>query len=159
MSHVPTAVREVTTDEGWDEAVPILRRLWSDADELFVRGWHEEEEYRLFGLYGSDRDEDGATADGAGATVDGSSLVAVAGVSVQRVLHHERHLWVHDFVVDEPRRGEGFGRELLDWLAAWARERDCETFALARHGDNDAARAFYETEGLEVCGQVMERSL
>ena len=156
---MPTQVREVTTDEGWDEAVPILRQLWSDADESFVRGWREEEEYRLFGLYGSDGDEDDATADGAGTTVDGSSLVAVAGVSVQRVLHHERHLWVHDFVVDEPRRSEGFGRELLDWLAAWARERDCETLALACHGDNDAARAFYETEGLEVWGQVMERSL
>ena len=115
---MPTQVREVTTDEGWDEAVPILRQLWSDADESFVRGWREEEEYRLFGLYEFNGDEDGATADGAGATVDRSSLVAVAGVSVQRVLHHERHLWVHDFVVDEPRRGEGFGCELLDWLAA-----------------------------------------
>jgi len=48
---------------------------------------------------------------------------------------------------------------LLDWLAAWAGERDCETLALACHEDNDAARAFYETEGLEVWGQVMERSL
>jgi len=170
---MPTQVHEVTTDEGWDEAVPILRQLWSDAEESFVRGWREEDDYRLFGLYefegddataggtdaSADGDEDGATADGTDTTADEASLVAVAGVSVQRVLHHERHLWVHDFVVDEPHRGEGLGSEFLDWLAAWARERDCETLALACHGDNDAARAFYETEGLEVWGQVMERSL
>jgi hypothetical protein len=35
-------------------------------------------------------------------------LVAVAGGSVQRVLHR-RHVWVHDLVVDESRRSEGVG--------------------------------------------------
>ncbi|WP_123534926.1 GNAT family N-acetyltransferase [Halosimplex salinum] len=144
-----THVRAVTTDGGWDEAVPVLRQLWTDADDEFVRGWRDEDDYRLFGLYespsgGSDAEE---------------ALVAVAGVSIQRVLHHERHLWVHDFVVDEPRRGEGFGSALLDWLDDWARERDCETLALACLDGNDAARAFYEREGLSVWGQVMEREL
>ncbi|WP_459191280.1 GNAT family N-acetyltransferase [Halosimplex sp. J119] len=148
---MPIEVREVTTDEGWDEAVPILRQLWSDAEESFVRGWREEDDYRLFGLY----ERDGSAAD----APESETLVAVAGISIQRVLHHERHLWVHDLVVDEPRRGEGYGRRLLDWLAEWARERDCENLALACHGDNDAARAFYEAEGLEVWGQVMERGL
>ena len=143
----------MTTDESWDEAVPILRQLWTDADESFVRGWREEDDYRLFGLYEFDGDDEESE------TADGWSLVAVAGVSVQRVLHHERHLWVHDFAVDEPRRGEGLGRELLDRLAAWAREWDCENLALAYHDGNDAARTFYETEGLDVWGQVMERSL
>jgi len=141
----------VTTDDGWDETVPILRQLWTDADESFVYGWREQDDHRLF-AESDGNDEDGRTA-------DEWPLVAVAGVSVQRVLHHERHLWVHDFVVDEPRRGDGYGRELLDRLAAWASERDCETPALACHDDNDTARAFSETEGLDVWGQVIERSL
>ncbi|MFC7141185.1 GNAT family N-acetyltransferase [Halosimplex aquaticum] len=148
---MPTRVREVTTDEGWDEAVPIIRQLWSDADEEFVRGWRDEEDYRLFGLYERDGDATDAPEPG--------TLVAVAGVSIQRVLHHERHLWVHDFVVDDPRRGEGFGRELLEWLGEWARDRDCENLALACRDGNDAGRAFYEAEGLEAWGQVMERGL
>jgi len=83
----------------------------------------------------------------------------VAGVSIQRVLHHERHLWVHDFVVDEPRRGEGFGETLLDDLADWARARDCENLALGCAADNEAAREFYENQGMTVWGHVVEREL
>jgi GNAT superfamily N-acetyltransferase len=151
---MPTEVWELTTDGEWDEAVPILRQLWSHVDDEFVYGWRDEDDYRLFGLY--ETGEDAADATDAGP--DGA-LVAVAGVSVQRVLHHERHLWVHDFVVDEPRRGEGYGTELLDWLDEWARDRDCENLALACWADNDAGREFYESRGLEVWGQVMEREL
>jgi len=146
---MPTEVREITTDEGWDRAVPILRQLWSHVDETFVREWREEDDYRLFGCYET------AEPEGTG----GETLVAVAGVSIQRVLHHERHLWVHDFVVDEPRRGEGLGRALLDWLDGWARDRDCQHLSLACWADNDEARSFYESEGLETWGQVMEREL
>ncbi|WP_436907624.1 GNAT family N-acetyltransferase [Halosimplex marinum] len=151
---MPTEVREVTTDEGWDEAVPILRQLWSHVDDAFVRGWREEDDYRLFGLY-----ESGGTDDPDDSGPAGDTLVAVAGVSVQRVLHHERHLWVHDFVVDKSRREEGYGTELLDWLDEWARDRNCENLALACWDGNDAGREFYESRGLEVWGQVMEREL
>jgi GNAT superfamily N-acetyltransferase len=147
---VPTQVREVTTDEGWEEAVPVLRQLWDHESEEFVRSWREEDDYRLFGLYETGED---------GEATDSETLVAVAGVSVQRVLHHERHLWVHDFVVDESRRGEGFGSGLLEWLDAWARDRDCENLALACLTDNHEARAFYESRGLDVWGHVMEREL
>lgn len=152
---MPTAFREVTTDEGWDEAVGLLGQLWSHRDDAFVRSWRDEDDYRLFGLFERDAGTDRSRAD---PHPDGD-LVAVAGVSIQRVLHHERHLWVHDFVVDEPRRGEGLGRALLDRLADWARERDCANLALACAADNDAARAFYRAEGLTVWGDVMERSL
>jgi GNAT superfamily N-acetyltransferase len=157
---MPTEVSEVTTDAGWDEAVPILRQLWSHVDDEFVYEWRDEDDYRLFGLYevGSGSDSVGADGDGDADPTDGA-LVAVAGVSVQRVLHHERHLWIHDFVVDEPRRGEEFGRALLDWLDGWARDRDCEHLSLACWDENDAGREFYESEGLAVWGQVMEREL
>ena len=152
---MPTQVREITTDEGWDEAIPVVRQLWSHESEEFVRSWRDEDDYRLFGLYESPAEEGTVEAT---ETADGT-LVAVAGVSIQRILHHERHLWVHDFVVDESRRGEGFGSELLAWLDVWARDRDCENLALACITDNDDARAFYESEGLEVWGHVMEREI
>lgn len=152
---MPTQVREVTTDEGWDEAISVIRQLWSHRDEAFVRSWRDEDDYRLFGLY-EDDDEHESTGE---AETDGAELVAVAGISVQRVLHHERHVWIHDFVVDESRRGEGFGTELLRWVEDWGRERDCEYVALGCVDDNDEAREFYEDTGLEVWGQVMEREL
>ena len=149
---MPTELREVTTDAGWDGAVPVLRQLWSHESEAFVRSWREEDDYRLFGLYEAES-SDGEVGD------TGESLVAVAGISIQRVFHHERHLWVHDFVVDEARRGEGFGEALLDDLVDWGRERDCEDLILGCTADNDEARNFYEHQGLDVWGHVMEREL
>ena len=153
---MPTArVEELTTDAEWDAAVPFLRQLWSDADEAFVRSWRDDEEYRLFGLY---QERDGGTADDTEPRRD-AALVGVVGVSVQRVLHHARHAWIHDLVVDEPRRGEGHGGELLAFVEEWAAERDCEYVALASRAGNDAALSFYEGEGMEPWGYVVETEL
>ncbi|WP_137283569.1 GNAT family N-acetyltransferase [Halorussus salinisoli] len=134
-------VEELETEAEWTAALPILRQLWTDADEEFVRSWADEDGYRLFGLL----------ADG--------QLVAVAGISVQRVLHHARHAWIHDFVVDEDHRGEGFGAELLEFVESWAADRDCEYVALAVREGNDDALGFYETEGMERWGHVVETEL
>ncbi|QLG27182.1 GNAT family N-acetyltransferase [Halorarum halophilum] len=136
-----TRIEEVTTDEGWDCAVPILRELWSDVDEPFVRSWREEDDYRLFGRY------------------EGGELVGVVGVSTQRVLHHARHAWIHDIVVTGSRRGEGHGAALLSFVESWARERDCEYVALANRLGNEGALDFYEAEGLEPWGYVVETEL
>ena len=139
---MPTArVEELITDEEWNDAVPVIRQLWSHRDEEFVRSWREEDGYHLFGLY----------ADG--------TLVAVAGVSIQRVMHHARHAWIHDFVVDETHRNEGYGTEILDFVEAWAEEADCEYVALACLEDNDAAISFYEENDLETWGCVMEKEI
>lgn len=134
-------IRELTTDEDWDRAVPILRELWTDAEPSFVRSWREDPEYHLLGL-----------------PVDGT-LVGIAGVSIQRVMHHRRHAWVHDFVVREGRRGEGHGSDLLAGVEAWADERDCEYVALAVREGNEVAEAFYESSGLTAWGTVYEREL
>jgi len=151
--HMPTTVREITTDEAWNEAVPILSQLWEDDDEATIRSWREENDYRLFGLY-----ERAATAgDDAGSETD--TLVAVGGVSIQRILHHQRHAWVHDFVVRESRRNEGFGSELLAWLESWAADRDCAVLALACHEANPEGKTFYEDNGVESWGWMMETEL
>ncbi|WP_254824075.1 GNAT family N-acetyltransferase [Haloglomus halophilum] len=142
-----TTVREVTTDAEWDAAVPLLRQLWSDADPEFVRSWREEDDYHLFGLFAG------------GAPTGAGMLVGVVGVSVQRVLHHRRHAWVHDLVVDEPRRSSGVGTELLAFVERWADERDCEYVALANRLDNEDALSFYEAAGMERWGYVVEQEL
>jgi len=162
-----TTVRELTTDTEWDAAVPLLGQLWSDADPAFIRSWREEDDYRLFGLYVGDDgvdDADGTNgADGAnganGTSDDPDTLVGVVGVSVQRVLHHRRHAWVHDLVVDEPRRSSGVGTELLAFVERWADERDCEYVALANRLDNEDALSFYEAAGMERWGYVVEQEL
>ncbi|AGN01428.1 GCN5-like N-acetyltransferase [Salinarchaeum sp. Harcht-Bsk1] len=147
-------LRELTTDAEWERAVPILRQLWSYVDEAFVRSWRDEDDYRLLGWFAK---ATGGDADARGASAE--SLVAVAGVYVQTVVHHERSLWIHDLVVDEAHRGEGHGEALLDALETWGETRDCDHVALVCAADNDEAAAFYEHVGMEPFGTVYEREL
>lgn len=151
-----TRVEELETEAEWNAALPILRQLWTDADEEFVRSWADEDGYRLFGLY---VEGESAARDAADPPESDDRLIAVAGISVQRIVHHARHAWVHDFVVEEDHRGQGYGAELLSFVKSWARDRDCEYVELAVVDGNDEALDFYESEGMERWGYVVEAEL
>ena len=135
------ATWELTAESDRREAVPILRQLWTDADPEVVLAWTGEEEYHLFGRF------------------DGDELVGVAGVLVADHLHHVRHAWLYDLVVDEPRRGEGHGSALLAFVEEWASERDCDRVALASPLDREAVHDYYERRGYERRGYVIETEL
>lgn len=169
-------VRELDGDAEWKAAVPVLRELWTDADDAFVKSFRDEPDYHVLGAYrptpandpsdpsdsggsSSSSDSGGSSGSSDGTCEIASELVAVAGVSVQRVLHHARHAWVHDLVVTEPARGEGVGAALLDGVESWARARECEYVALAVRDRNDDAKAFYDAEGMTEWGSVYEREL
>jgi GNAT superfamily N-acetyltransferase len=147
-------LRELTDDRDWERAVPILRQLWSDRDEADVRSWREDEDYQLLGWF---VESSSVLCDGA--APGRGRLVAVAGVFVQPVLHHERSLWVQDLVVAEAHRGEGHGEAFLSAIETWGRRRDCDHLALACAADNDRAAAFYESAGMEAFGTVYESDL
>ncbi|RBI64084.1 GNAT family N-acetyltransferase [halophilic archaeon] len=134
-------VRELTDDSERREAVPILRQLWDDAAPEEVLEWTGDDEYRLFGGF-----------------VDGE-LVGVAGVLVAGVLHHARHAWLYDLVVDEPRRGEGHGSALVAFVERWADERNCEYVALASPLGKDDVHDYYQEQHYEKWGYVIEKEL
>ncbi|QCC51022.1 GNAT family N-acetyltransferase [Halapricum salinum] len=136
-----TRIEELTSDAQWDAAVPILGQLWEEKTSAEIRSWREEDDYRLFGLF------------------DDDVIVAVAGVSIQRVLHHVRHAWIHDLVVDEAHQRSGYGQALLAHVESWARERECEYVALALVDGNDSAGGFYREQGMERWGDVIEKPL
>jgi GNAT superfamily N-acetyltransferase len=130
--------RELTGEADRRAAVPLLRQLWTERDPADVLDWTADEGYRLFGRY---RDDE---------------LVAVAGVQVQSLLHHRRGAWLLDLVVDEPRRGEGHGAAMLDFVESWARERDCEYVALASPLDKESVHDFYDDQDYDRWGHVVE---
>lgn len=134
-------IKELTAVSDRREAVPILRQLWADADPEAVLAWTGEETYHLFGRF------------------DGSTLVGVAGVLVADHLHHVRHAWLYDLVVDEPRRGEGHGSALLGFVEEWASERGCDRVALASPLDRSEVHDYYERRGYERWGYVIETAL
>lgn len=134
-------IRELTSRDERERAVPILRQLWTDRDPEAMLAWTGEDEYRLFGAF------------------DDGTLVGVAGVRIDDFLHHQRHAWLYDFVVDEPRRGEGIGTALLNHVESWARDYDCESVALVSPLDGEEVHEYYGKRGFEKWGYVIETEL
>jgi GNAT superfamily N-acetyltransferase len=134
-------IRELETEPQRRRAVPILRQLWSDATPAEVFSWTGDDDYHLFGRF----------ADG--------DLVAVAGVVTCELLHHARHAWLYDLVVDEPVRGRGHGTALVDHVEEWAADRDCEYVALASPAEKTTVHEYYEGRDYRKWGYVIEKEL
>lgn len=134
-------VRQLDTETDRRSAVPLLQQLWTDADRDEIRSWIDTEDYFLFGRF------------------DGDELIGVAGVLEASHLHHVQHAWLYDLVVDDPRRGEGHGAALVQYVEAWAADRDCEYIALASPLAKDGVHEFYDHQEYDRWGYVFEKDL
>ena len=87
------------------------------------------------------------------AEVDGG-VCGVADLLVVPNLTHDAHPWsiVENVVVDEPQRGRGIGRALMDAVVRAAREAGAYKVQLLS-ADGREAHAFYETLGFEPRAQ------
>lgn len=81
---------------------------------------------------------------------DEGAVVAVAGFRVMEVLATGRTLFVDDLVTDDTRRSRGYGKMMLDWLQAYARDAGCATFSLDSGTHRQEAHAFYFRERMRV---------
>lgn len=81
---------------------------------------------------------------------DSGKVVAVAGFRVMDILATGRTLYVDDLVTDDTRRSRGYGKAMLDWMQAHAREQGCETFSLDSGTHRQEAHAFYFRERMRV---------
>src|SRR6185295_7106459 len=78
------------------------------------------------------------------AFVDDEGVVtAVAGFRIMEMLAHGRILYVDDLITDEAGRSKGYGDALMDWLASYARARDCVELQLDSGVQRFRAHAFY----------------
>jgi len=138
-------IEELVSESDLREAYPIVDQLRPTGEEQFlelVADMRDESGYQLYGL----RDEDG-------------SLVAVAGFVKQTNLYNGTHVWVHDLVVDEPARGNGYGSTLLSWIFDWAETRDCTCVELASGLWRDDAHRFYEALDMEKYCYTFQKRL
>lgn len=134
-------IRKLEGDAARRDAVRLLEQLWTEFSERDLFEWTGDDDYHLFGCF----------AEG--------ELVGVGGALIREVLHHRRHLWLYDLVVDEPRRGEGYGRELVRYLEEWAAERGCAHVALASPLHKAGTHEFYEALEYERWGYVIEKEI
>jgi GNAT superfamily N-acetyltransferase len=138
-----TRVTELTTETEFTEAYPVMEQLRPipQAEYLDILDRRLEEGYRLFALRKA------------------GQIRALAGLSVETNFDHGTHVWVHDFVVDESHRGQGYGSCLLEWVGDWADERECSCVELASGLWRDRAHEFYEANGMERYCYTFYRSL
>lgn len=134
-------IRELRDSAERAEAVPILRQLWDEATPGDVLEWTAADDYHLFGGFVEDE------------------LVGVIGVVETHVLHHTHHAWLYDLVVDEPRRGDGYGTRLISFVEKWAAERGCEYVALASPVAKERVHEYYENREYDKWGYVIEKEL
>ncbi len=138
----------------------ITIRLADDADEN-----------RVFALsldfpapYGIDRETFGETwnqklADSSAyvavAEVDGAVVGYVSGYAHTAFYANGATVWIDEIFVREDLRGRGIGRNLMDGVSKWAKERGCKLVALATLGAAD----FYQTLGYEDSAKYFKKHL
>jgi ribosomal protein S18 acetylase RimI-like enzyme len=91
--------------------------------------------------------EDDATGDGVGILWFGPSS------------DDDSRAWIYDVVVEEERRGQGWGRAVLTAFEPEARSRGFTSAGLNVYGDNLVARHLYETMGYSETSRQMAKSL
>ena len=77
-------------------------------------------------------------------------VVTVAGFRVRHMLASGLTLYVDDLVTGVAYRSQGNGKRMLDWLIAYAREQDCDTFSLDSGTQRREAHAFYFREDMRI---------
>lgn len=139
-------VRELTTDEEFRQAFPIMNELRTHFMEL---GEYEAAlaemrpgGYRLF------------------AAMDGERIVALAGIAIRTNFYFGKYLYVYDLITSESERSKGHGKVLLDHLEELARKDDCQTIALSSGVQRKDAHRFYEEKmGYERPSFVFKKDL
>lgn len=122
-------VVELTTEEQWREAFPVMHELRTHLDKAaFVELVREmtPQGYRLVALR------------------DGGAIKALAGIAHLTNLYYGRHIWVYDLITTAGERSKGYGEALLRHVEQMARELDCDTIALASGLQRLDAHRFYE---------------
>lgn len=135
---------ELETETEWRESYPLMSQLRTDlAEERYLEFIRSKDgEYRLFARRDTDK------------------IVSLAGVEVLENLYHGHHLWVHELVTHNAYRSRGLGADLLDYLAEWSREKDCDSIVLSSGlGREDAHRFYEERTDLERVSYVFKASL
>jgi GNAT superfamily N-acetyltransferase len=81
---------------------------------------------------------------------DDDKVRAVAGYRFMEMLYCGKIMYVDDLSADERHRSKGYGKALLNWLKAEAREQGCVQLHLDSGVQREQAHRFYFREGLTI---------
>jgi len=136
-------IREMDLKELYEvyEVVKQLRHelSYEDFEDLIYDMRHMD--YKMFGL------------------LERGKLISFAGVSIQTNLYHKRHLYIFDFVTDEPSRFLGYGKLMLEFLQDYAKTAMCENLVLSSAFYRNDTHKFYQRNGFSKRSYVFLKSL
>ena len=129
-------VRKLTTDEEILSARRVMRQLRPQIPEdtylSTVRRMMQTDGYLQAAVFEDD------------------TVVAVAGYRFMEMLYAGQTLYVDDLNTDKAHRSRGYGKMLMDWLKADARERGCVQLQLDSGVQREQTHRFYFREGLTI---------
>ena len=94
-----------------------------------------------------------------GGTVQGYAFCVLEQHPGNNILTDIKTLYIDDLCVDESLRGSGIGRQLYDYVKAYAVEQGCHNITLNVWEGNESAIAFYKNLGMVPYKYGMETIL
>ena len=125
--------------------------------DLFIPGTRKYTDSELLTIFADERSPVFVAED-----ADGVQGYCFCQLQERRELNNMpdgRELYIDDLCVDEAARGRQVGRQLYDYVCAYAKNLGCGAITLNVWEGNTAARAFYERMGMTVRKTVMETKL
>ena len=137
------------------QVLTIHHNIRPDLFKADCRKYNERELYALFDnplrpvfVYEDD-----------GGTVQGYAFCVLEQHPGNNILTDIKTLYIDDLCVDEKVRGRGIGKQLFEFVKAYARENGCHNLTLNVWEGNDSSIRFYESLGFKPYKYGMETLL
>ncbi|MBN8706287.1 MAG: GNAT family N-acetyltransferase [Bacteroidetes bacterium] len=77
-------------------------------------------------------------------------IISVAGYRFSTMLSRGRFMYIDDLVTDEPYRGKGYGKILMDWMFQKAQDAGCNQIDLDSGVQRFDAHEFYFRKKMKI---------
>ena len=81
-----------------------------------------------------------------------NTVKSLAGFHISESLSWGKYLYIDDFITDGKSRSKGYGRQLFDWVIAYAKEKKCDQLHLDSGVQKErfVAHRFYLNQKLNI---------
>ena len=90
---------------------------------------------------------------------DAGERVGVLWLAHRQAGTTSAHAWIYDIEVEPERRGQGWGRRLMQEAERITREWGLTSLRLNVFGDNEVARGLYRSQGFREQNVIMTKAL
>jgi len=123
-------IKELTTEEEWKSAFPVMKQLRTQLDLdtylALVSESVQKKGYRMIALCNQ------------------KEIVALCGYMPMITLYNGKFIWICELITDSRHRSKGHGKVLLDYVHQWSTDNDYPIVSLSSGLQRINAHRFYE---------------